>query len=97
MNHKELVHSISQKIGLPESDTEIMLNEAVSVMVNQLSEGNAVGLQGFGNFEVKKREERVSVHPVSQARMLVPPKLVVNFKQSAVLKGKLKDLGYEER
>ena len=97
MNHKELVHSIVLKMSLPEMEIEGMLNDAISFMVEELSEGNTIGFQGFGSFEVKKKEERLSVHPATQVRMLVPPKLVVNFKQSAVLKEKLKDLSHEER
>jgi DNA-binding protein HU-beta len=42
--------------------------------------------------EVKKREERISVHPATQVRTLIPPKLVVNFKQSNALKDKINAL-----
>ena len=42
---------------------------------------------GFGTFEVKKRLERVMVNPSTGLRMLVPPKLVLNFKPAATIKG----------
>ena len=51
-------------------------------MVNQLEK----------KLEVKKREERISVHPATQVRTLIPPKLVVNFKQSNTLKDKINAL-----
>jgi DNA-binding protein HU-beta len=54
-----------------------------------LKEENSVGFQSFGAFEVIKREERISVHPQSKERSLVPPKLVLNFKQSPILKEKM--------
>ena len=40
--------------------------------------------------EVKKKNERVSVNPTTGIRMLVPPKLVLTYKPSSLLKEKLK-------
>ena len=45
---------------------------------------------GFGNFEAKKKNERVVVNPSNGKRMLVPPKVVLAFKVSNVLKNRLK-------
>jgi len=95
MKHKELIDSLAAKLDLPKAETEKLLEEAVSVFTEHLSEGGSIGLQGFGTFEVRKKEERISVHPVTQVRTLTPPKLVVNFKQSSILKEKLKQLPYE--
>ena len=47
-----------------------------------------LAVQGFGIFDVKKKLERVVVNPATKKRMLVPPKLVLNFKPSNVLKEK---------
>lgn len=95
MNHKELVSSIAVKLNLPKNEVEKLLEETVAIFTEQLSEGNTIGLQSFGNFEVRKKEERISVHPVTRVRTLTPPKLVVNFKQSNILKDKLKELPHE--
>jgi len=95
MKHKELIDSLAEKLNLPKFETEKLLESTVSVFTEHLSEGGSIGLQGFGHFEVRKKEERISVHPVTQARTLTPPKLVVNFKQSSILKDKLKQLPYE--
>lgn len=95
MNHKELINAIAVKTDLPRAEVEALLDKTVSSLVEQLAEGNTVGIQGFGNFEVRKKEERISVHPATQVRTLVPPKLVVSFKQSGILKEKLKELPHE--
>ena len=47
----------------------------------------------FGTFEVKKRMERILINPGTKQRMLVPPKLVLNFKPIAAIKEKLKNGG----
>ena len=47
----------------------------------------------FGTFEVKKRMERILVNPNNGKKMLVPPKLVLNFKPVTGLKEKLQKGG----
>ena len=56
----------------------------------QLEDENTVSIAGFGAFEVKKKLERVLVNPATKQRMLVPPKIVVNFKPNNALKDKAK-------
>lgn len=92
MNHKELIAKISTKMKLSKLEVESLLDATVSACTGELGEGKTIGVQSFGNFEVRKKEERLSVHPATQVRTLIPPKLVVNFKQSNILKDKLKDL-----
>jgi nucleoid DNA-binding protein len=89
MNHKELVAAIASKMNLKKPEIENILDTMVQVFREQLSEGKTIGLHNFGNFEVRKKEERLSVHPATQVRTLIPPKLVVNFKQSNTLKEKI--------
>lgn len=89
MNHKELIAAIASKMNLKKPEVENILDTMVQVFREQLSEGNTIGLHNFGNFEVRKKEERLSVHPATQMRTLIPPKLVVNFKQSNTLKEKI--------
>ncbi len=57
--------------------------------------GDPVPVVGFGTFEVKKRMERVMVNPSTGLRMLVPPKLVLNFKPAATIKGHVRKGGQE--
>ena len=96
MNHKELIAAMAAKMNTPKSVVEDLLEKTVSTCTDLLVEAKTIGFQSFGNFEVRKKEERLSVHPATQIRTLVPPKLVVNFKQSNILKDKLKDLPHNE-
>ena len=52
-------------------------------------------MANFGNFEVKKKLERVMVNPTTGQRMLVPPKLVLAFKPNPTWKDKIKKGGAE--
>jgi DNA-binding protein HU-beta/integration host factor subunit alpha len=64
-------------------------------MVESFQEGNVVTMQNFGSFEVKKKMERIIVNPTTGQRMLVPPKLTLNFKISPTWKDKLRNGGSE--
>lgn len=59
-------------------------------MSEQLQNNNQISIQGFGSFEVKKKAERISVNPTNKQRMLVPPKLVLTYRPSNLLKDKFK-------
>ena len=96
MNHKELIASMANKMNAPKSVVETLLETTIGTCNELLAAGNTIGFQSFGNFEVRKKEERLSVHPATQIRTLIPPKLVVNFKQSNILKDKFKDLPHHE-
>ena len=92
MNNKELTSELAKRLGKSPKDIAQLLEAAALTMKEEFSKGNSVSFQGFGTFEIKKKEERLVVNPATQKRMVVPPKLVLNFKPSAILKDKLKDI-----
>ena len=89
MNSKEFVGELSRRLGYTNKDATQLVASVVSILTAELQDGKTVSLQGFGNFEVKKKMERIVVNPVSGQRMLVPPKLTLGFRPSQVLKDKL--------
>lgn len=91
MNNKEYISDLAQRSGYTQGDTQRMVNTVTDAITQALEEGQNVQISGFGSFEVKKRLERIVVNPSTQQRMLVPPKLVVNFKPIAALKEILKN------
>lgn len=54
-------------------------------------EMDVVSVPGFGSFEPRKRLERISFQPSTGKRLLIPPKIVLGFRPSAVLKQKVKE------
>ncbi len=90
MNNKEFITELSGRLGYSAKEISDMVSSVVSVVSEQLQEDNTVVVQGFGTFDVKKKLERISVNPATKQRMLVPPKLVINFKPSNVIKDKFK-------
>lgn len=90
MNNKDFTSELSKKLGYTLKDTSELISSLLSGMTQQLEEGNVVAIQGFGTFEVRKKAERISVSPTTKQRMLVPPKLVLTYRPSTLLKEKFK-------
>ena len=67
-----------------------MASAFVGSIAEKLDDDTQLAVQGFGTFEVKKKMERVVVNPANKQLKLIPPKLVLAFKPSAVLKEKMK-------
>ena len=88
MNNKEFTSELSRRLGY---NTKYTSESLLSDITQELQESNAIGIQGFGTFEVKKKAERIVINPVTKLRLLVPPKLVLAFKPSPILKDKFKE------
>jgi nucleoid DNA-binding protein len=90
MNNKEFISDLASRTKYNSKEVSALVSATVSAIINELSEENTVAISGFGSFEVKKKLERVLVNPTTKLRMLVPPKMVVNFKPNMSLKEKVK-------
>lgn len=90
LNNKEFTSELSRRLGYTIKDTSELIASLLSDMTQQLQEGNAISVQSFGTFEVKKKAERITINPTTKLRMLVPPKLVLTYRPSTALKDKFK-------
>ncbi len=95
MNNKEFIAALAVKTGYTQDESQKMVKTVVDMMGKSFETGEPVLVVGFGTFEVKKRLERVMVNPSTGLRMLVPPKLVLNFKPAATIKGHVRKGGQD--
>ncbi|NLI35487.1 MAG: HU family DNA-binding protein [Bacteroidales bacterium] len=87
MNNKEFIQELSKRLDISTTEAQDNVQKLIKVMTNQLEgENAAITVQNFGVFEVKKKLERISVNPVTQQRMLIPPKLSLSFRPSPKMK-----------
>ena len=90
MDNKDFISELSPRLNYSNKETTRLVSSVLSVMTQELQDGKTITIQGFGTFEVKKKLERVSFNPVTQQRLLIPPKLVLTYKPSISLKEKFK-------
>ena len=93
MNNKDFITTLSERLGYSYEETQRMTDVVIETMGDRFLENDSVLIPNFGTFKVKKKMERVMVNPSTGQRMLVPPKLVLNFKPNQTWKDKLKGGG----
>ena len=95
MNNKEFITELSRRTGYTQAQTQKLVRTLIAEMGHQFEQGNNLSVQNFGTFEIKKRLERIVVNPSTGQRMLVPPKLVLQFRPITSIKQQLKSGGTE--
>lgn len=90
MDNKQLQDVIAKRMGRNNADVSKLIEAFITTVKVNCGELDSIAIPGFGTFEGKKKNERIVVNPATSKRMLVPPKITLNFKPSALLKSKLK-------
>lgn len=89
MNNKEFISELARRLEIKASQAQDYTSTTLHLITEHLCEEDSIQINGFGTLDTKKRLERVLVNPTTGQKMLVPPKIVVNFKPSVTLKSKL--------
>lgn len=90
MDSKTFNNLLSERLGRDPEDVQVVVKALANLIADQLKVGDLVTVPGFGAFEPKMRAERVATNPATGKKLLVPPKLSVAFKPSALLRQKVK-------
>jgi DNA-binding protein HU-beta len=96
MKDVELVTALSQEMDLSPQEIVDMLSTLFLLIGDTLSNGGSVNISGLGQFEAKKKAERISVNPTNGKRYLIPPKLTPVYRPAASWKAYLKKLDENE-
>jgi DNA-binding protein HU-beta/integration host factor subunit alpha len=95
MNNKDYISELANRTGRSPEDVQRMVNTVIEAMGDHFQEDDSILVPNFGTFEVKKKLERIMVNPSTGQRMLIPPKLVLNFKPNSGWKERVKSGGTE--
>ena len=92
MTKKEIVKTISEKIGMTQLKTKQIVQETFDAIVDALVEEKRIELRNFGVFEVKKRAGRKARNPRTGDPVEVPEKYVVTFKPGKEMEERVREL-----
>lgn len=90
MDNKTLIDNLSERLDKSRDEVSDLMESFGLVMADILKAGDIVAVPTVGNFETKLKPERIALHPSTGRKLLVPPKITINFKPSSLLKQKLR-------
>jgi integration host factor subunit alpha len=82
----DLYQAVYQKAGLSRSESLAMVELVLKEITDALERGETVKLSSFGAFVVRKKKVRIGRNPKTGTEATIPPRRVVVFKPSTILK-----------
>lgn len=86
MNKIELIKKVSANSGINQKHTKEVIETMIELIKNSLKSGEEVKLIGFGKFEAKRRNEKITLNPQTKKKMVVPSMMVPTFKAGSEFK-----------
>jgi len=82
----DLVNKISRDLNIPKQEAEEGVNLFFNTIKDAILRGEEIEIRGFGSFRLRKRTSRAGRNPRTGEPVKVPPKKVLYFKPSKLLK-----------
>jgi len=85
----QVAESIQNRIGFPRKKSIELLETLLEIIKKSLETGDDILISGFGKFCVKKKAERKGRNPATGDDLMLPPRKVVSFKCSSILRDRI--------
>lgn len=82
----DLINRIAKEMDIPKQEAEEGVNLFFQTIKNAILKGEEIEIRGFGSFRFRKRTSRSGRNPRTGEPVKVPPKKVLYFKPSKLLK-----------
>ena len=82
----DIIEAISENVGLPLSDSSLIIEEIFEFILNELEKGEDVKISSFGTFSVRHKKSRIGRNPKTKETKVISSRDVVLFKPSKEFK-----------
>lgn len=82
----DLINKIAREMDIPKQEAEEGVNLFFHSIKEAILRGEEIEIRGFGSFRFRKRTSRAGRNPRTGEPVKVPPKKVLFFKPSKLLK-----------
>jgi integration host factor subunit beta len=82
----DLINKIAREMEIPKQEAEEGVNLFFQSIKEAILRGEEIEIRGFGSFRFRKRTSRAGRNPRTGEPVRVPPKKVLYFKPSKLLK-----------
>ena len=89
MTKADLVEQIYERVGFSKNESAELVEDIFEIIKTTLESGENIKIQGFGNFEVKQKNDRTGRNPQTGEAITIQARRVLTFKPSMVLKAAL--------
>ena len=72
MNKTQLIDAVAAKANIKKKDAEVAVLAVINTIEEALQSGEKVQLIGFGTFEVKTRNARTGINPLTKKAIEIP-------------------------
>ena len=83
---KNIINSIYMQIGFSKKISENLLEDLLSLLINNLKQNKKVKISNFGTFTVRNKKSRVGRNPLTKEKKTISKRNVVLFKPSKEFK-----------
>ncbi len=89
LTKKEIINSIYMQLGFSKKISENILEDFLSIILDELIQNKKVKIPNFGSFIIRNKKSRVGRNPKTLEKKLITERNVVLFRPSKQLKNKL--------
>jgi integration host factor subunit beta len=82
----DLINKLAEEMNISKQEAETGVNLFFKAIKDAIQQGEEIELRGFGSFRFRQRDARSGRNPRTGEPVQVPPKRVLYFKPSKILK-----------
>ena len=86
LTKKEIINSIYMQLGFSKKISENLLEDFLSIILNELKKNKKVKIPNFGTFTIRFKKSRIGRNPKTLKQTIISDRNVVLFKPSKDLK-----------
>jgi integration host factor subunit alpha len=87
----DLVTMIYEKVGFSRNEAAEVVEATLDVLKEAFLHGEKVQIVGFGTFVVRQKRDRLGRNPKTGEEITIPPRKVLTFHPSKILRDVVKD------
>ena len=82
LTKKEIINSLYMQIGFSKKISENLLEDILSIVVQNLKKYKKLKISNFGTFSIRSKKSRLGRNPKTKEKKLISERKVVLFKPS---------------
>jgi len=82
LTKKEIINSLYMQIGFSKKISENLLEDILSIIVENLKKHKKIKISNFGTFSIRSKKSRFGRNPKTKEKKLISERNVVLFKPS---------------